>query len=98
MNKCKTFSGVPRPDLGCPLCPDRDLTRPSDALPVSTKSTIPSACRRFYEALADAFPQVFFRIQLIDFHPHEITPRDNTPDPTPLDDWEMTKAVSAHLP
>src|SRR5262249_46628558 len=47
---------------------------------------------------ADAFPQVFFLIQLIDFHSHEITPRDNTPDPTALDDWDMTKAGSAHLP
>jgi hypothetical protein len=45
-----------------------------------------------------AFPQVLFLIQLIDLHPHEIAPRDNTPDPTALENREMTKAVIAHLP
>src|SRR5262249_35471744 len=70
-----------------------------ETLRAEAKRVVFDQNRAFNEkSSADAFPQVFFLIQLIDFHSHEITPRDNTPDPTALDDWDMTKAVSAHLP
>ena len=39
-----------------------------------------------------------FLIQSVDLHPHEVIPRDDAPDPSALDDWEVTKAAVAHLP
>ena len=44
------------------------------------------------------FPQVVFLIQSIDLHPHEVIPRDDAPDPSALDDWEVTEAAIAHPP
>ncbi len=47
---------------------------------------------------ADAFPQLRFLVQPINFHSLEIAARDDAPDPSVLDDWKMTKAAIIHRP
>src|SRR3990170_909393 len=46
---------------------------------------------------ADAFTQVVILVQPIDLHPQEVTPGDDAPNPSALDDRKMTEAAIAHL-
>jgi hypothetical protein len=47
---------------------------------------------------AEAFPNVYFLIQLIYFHTLKSAPRDDAYNPPALDYWKMTEAEFIHLP